>query len=160
MKRIKKLSTIVLTVCMMFTLFSVGSLAAAETEYPIEIHVMTMDERNDLMNQEGREVIIGGAYLSQNNVSGTNGSICAPFTADMTNMAFVLTSAPGATDYNVQLYAGAIGKGEYVSNYATVGVNNGVYFTGLTIGQEYYLKVSSNTLITSGCTAVYSMVTY
>lgn len=75
-------------------------------------------------------------------------------------MAFVVKSAPGALNYNVQLYAGVPGAGERASNYATIEVNNGVYFSGLTVGQSYYMKISSNTLPTAGCTAIYAMLMF
>lgn len=84
----------------------------------------------------------------------------APALALSICMAFVITSVPGASNYNVQLYTGTPGDGERVSNYAAVVVNNGVYFTGLTVGEVYCLKLSSNTLTTNSCTAVYSMFTY
>lgn len=157
MKRIRKILSVGLALCIVLC----GSAFAADAaEYPVEIHVMTLEERNELFDQSVEEVTAGAAYLSHNNQSGTNGSICAPFTADRTGMAFVLTSAPGAIDYNVQLYVGKPGEGERVSNYATVEVNNGVYFTNLTVGQEYYYKISSSTLVTNGCTAIYSMVAF
>lgn len=160
MKRVKNVTTLFLAVCTLLTFFSVNANAANGTEYPVKIHTMTMEERNAFEPQTGYTPAAGTAYLSQNNESGTNGSVCAVFNADKANMAFVITSAPGATNYNVQLYTGTPGEGVRVSNYAAVVVNNGVYFTGLTIGQIYYLQVSSNTLVTTGCTAVYSMFTY
>ena len=155
----KRTWSFVLAVCMMMAM--AGSAFAAEAqEYPVDIHVMTIEERNELFYQSGREPAVGTAYLSRNNESGTNGAVCAPFTADRTGMAFVLTSAPGAENYNVQLYVGEIGNGERVSDYATAEVNNGVYFTGLEIGESYYFKISSSTLVTSGCTAVYEMLAF
>jgi hypothetical protein len=129
-------------------------------DYPVEIHVMTEDERSAFEQQTEHTPVNGTAFLARNNAAGTNGNICASFTAELENVAIVLVSVPGATDYNIQLYEGAPGEGIRVSNYATVGVNNGAYFSGLTKGQEYYFKVSSNTLPTSGCTARYTMIQY
>lgn len=130
------------------------------SDYSVEIHVMTAEERNAFESQTEATPIVGTAFLSPNNEDGTNGSICAPFTAETANMAFVVKSAPGALNYNVQLYAGVPGAGERASNYATIEVNNGVYFSGLTVGQSYYMKISSNTLPTAGCTAIYAMLMF
>ena len=159
MQRIKKVITCFLTV---IVLLSVAGSANAmkSSDYPVEIHVMTAEERNAFESQTEATPIVGTAFLSPNNEVGTNGSICAPFTAETANMAFVVKSAPGALNYNVQLYAGVPGAGERASNYATIEVNNGVYFSGLTVGQSYYMKISSNTLPTAGCTAIYAMLMF
>lgn len=157
----KKIPLLLLTVCVMLASFNVAYAKSLDDQsYPIEIHVMTMEERNAFEQQNECDPVVGTAYLAQNNVSGTNGNICAPFTAEKENVAIVLVSVPGAENYNIQLYIGLPGEGERVSDYATVGVNNGVYFLGLTEGQEYYFKVSSSTLSTTGCTARYSMIQY
>lgn len=73
----------------------------------------------------------------------------APFTAKTADVAFVLYSAPGATDYNVRLCAGEPGAGKWASDAVTVKVNDGVRFSGLTVGQAYYMEVSSDTLSTA-----------
>lgn len=160
MPKIKKVVAALIAICSVVALCSIGALAVEEPSYPVEITVMTTENRNAYETQTEYVPTVGTAYLAQNNESGTNGSICAPFTAETTHMAFVLTSAPGAMNYNIQLYEGIPGEGERISDYATVDVNNGVYFSGLTVGQDYYIKLSSNTLQTSGCTAVYSMIMY
>ena len=159
MKNGKKFTRLFLMFGVLLTLCT-STFAAPATEWPVDIHVMTMEERAEMQDQTGDKVTIGTAYLSKNNTSGTNGNICSPFTAEKTGMAFVLINAPGATDYNVQLYVGKPGEGERVSNYATVDVNNGVYFTVLTIGAEYYIKISSSTLVTNGCTATYEAIAF
>lgn len=107
MQRIKKVITCFLTV---IVLLSVAGSANAmkSSDYPVEIHVMTAEERNAFESQTEATPIVGTAFLSPNNEAGTNGSICAPFTAETANMAFVVKSAPGALNYNVQLYAGVI----------------------------------------------------
>lgn len=129
-----------------------------KAEYPVQIHVMTPQERDAFSKQTAYIPTEGHAFLTQNNAAGTNGTICAPFQADKANMSFVLTSAPGTADYNIQLYAGTPGQGVPASSYAAVCVNNGVYFSGLTEGQNYYFKISSNTVPSGGCTAVYAML--
>lgn len=103
MQRIKKVITCFLTV---IVLLSVAGSANAmkSSDYPVEIHVMTAEERNAFESQTEATPIVGTAFLSPNNEAGTNGSICAPFTAETANMAFVVKSAPGALNYNVQLY--------------------------------------------------------
>ncbi len=159
--RSKRIPLFLLVICVILVPFNVAYAKSLDSQnYSIEIHVMTTDERNAFEQQSKYAPVIGTAYLAQNNAAGTNGNICAPFTAEKKNVALVLTSVPGAVNYNVQLYMGMPGEGERVSNYATVDVNNGVYFSSLTEGQKYYFKVSSNTLPTTGCTALYSMIQY
>ena len=86
---------------------------------------------------------------------------CAPFTADTTSVAFVITNAPGATSYNVQLYAGTPGSGYRVATYTPkIPINNGASFYALTVGQNYYFMISSDDVGASGCTATYSYYTF
>lgn len=156
MKKMQKLLALVLCVCALTALPGVSASAADAEEYPASIRVMTQEERSDFEKQSAdAQYAPATAYLPKNSPSGTNGNICAPFQAESDCVAFVLTSAPGAASYNVQLYVGAPAAGERVSDYAVVGVNNGVFFSGLTAGQDYYIKISSDTLATDGCTALY-----
>ncbi len=154
MKKLQRLLALALCVC---ALAALPAVSAADAEgYPASIRVMTQEERDDFEKQSAAaQYAQATAYLPKNNPGGTNGNICAPFQAQSGSVAFVLTSAPGAASYNVQLYAGAPGAGERVSDYAVVGVNNGVFFSGLTVGQDYYIKISSDTLAADGCTALY-----
>ena len=82
-------------------------------------------------------------------------------TADTTSVAFVITNAPGATSYNVQLYAGTPGSGYRVATYTPkIPINNGASFYALTVGQNYYFMISSDDVGASGCTATYSYYTF
>lgn len=62
-----------------------------EIEYPVEIHTITTDEKIAFESQTEYTPIVNTTYLSKNNESGTNRSICAAFNADKTNMKFVIT---------------------------------------------------------------------
>ena len=135
--------------CLSATLSS--ALAAA---FPVTLHNLTPSQREALRGQ-GQ---VGTAYLSQNNETGTNGSLCAPFTAQAASAVFVLTTAPGAENYNVQLYQGMPGEGKAASDYTVSPVNGGVCFTGLEPGKTYYMKISSSTLRSSGCTVAYELL--
>lgn len=135
--------------CLSATLSS--ALAAA---FPVTLHNLTPSQREALRGQ-GQ---VGTAYLSQNNETGTNGSLCAPFTAQAASAVFVLTTAPGAENYNVQLYQGMPGEGKAASDYTVSLVNGGVCFTGLEPGKTYYMKISSSTLRSSGCTVTYELL--
>lgn len=148
MMRFQKILSLAGAVCL------TGTLSAAAAPWPVDLHSITPSQREELRGQGS----IGTAYLSQNNHTGTNGSLCAPFTAQNTSAFFVLTAAPGAANYNVQLYEGTPGQGKAVSNYAVSPVDGGVCFTGLTPGREYYMKISSSTLVASGCTACYQLI--
>lgn len=135
--------------CLSATLSS--AVAAA---FPVTLHKLTPSQREALRGQ-GQ---VGTAYLSQNNETGTNGSLCAPFTAQAASAVFVLTTAPGAENYNVQLYQGMPGEGKAASDYTVSPVNGGVCFTGLEPGKTYYMKISSSTLRSSGCTVAYELL--
>ena len=135
--------------CLSATLTS--AMAAA---FPVTIHALCSSQREEL-EERGQ---VGTAYLAQNNETGTNGSLCAPFTARSTGAAFALASAPGAENYNVQLYQGAPGKGKAASTYTVSPADGGVLFTGLQPGKTYYMKISSSTLRSSGCTATYELL--
>ena len=132
---------------------------AEHTAYSVKTHAMTAKERSALDAQTEPVPAVGTAFLPRSSRDGASGNACAPFTAKTADVAFVLYSAPGATDYNVRLCAGEPGAGKWASNAVTVKVNDGVCFSGLTVGQAYYMEVSSDTLSTAGCTALYKCAT-
>lgn len=132
---------------------------AEHTAYSVKTHAMTAEERSALDAQTEPAPAVGTAFLPRSSRDGAIGNACAPFTAKAADVAFVLYSAPGATDYNVRLCAGEPGAGKWASDAVTVKVNDGVRFSGLTVGQAYYMEVSSDTLSTAGCTALYKCAT-
>ena len=132
---------------------------AAGSAYSVKVYAMTAAERSALDAQTEPAPAVGTAFLPRSSRDGASGNVCAPFTAKAADVAFVLYSAPGATDYNVRLCAGEPGAGKWASNAVTVKVNDGVRFSGLTVGQAYYMEVSSDTLSTAGCTALYKCAT-
>ena len=132
---------------------------AEHTAYSVKTHAMTAEERSALDAQTEPAPAAGTAFLPRSSRDGASGNACAPLTAKTADVAFVLYSAPGATDYNVRLCAGEPGAGKWASDAVTVKVNDGVCFSGLTMGQAYYMEVSSDTLSTAGCTALYKCAT-
>ena len=132
---------------------------AEHTAYSVKTHAMTAKERSALDAQTEPVPAVGTAFLPRSSRDGASGNACAPFTAKTADVAFVLYSAPGATDYNVRLCTGEPGAGKWASDAVTVKVNDGVRFSGLTVGQAYYMEVSSDTLSTAGCTALYKCAT-
>ena len=132
---------------------------AAGSAYSVKAYAMTAEERSALDAQTEPAPAVGTAFLPRSSRDGAIGNACAPFTAKAADVAFVLYSAPGATDYNVRLCAGEPGAGKWASDAVTVKVNDGVRFSGLTVGQAYYMEVSSDTLSTAGCTALYKCAT-
>ena len=132
---------------------------AEHTAYSVKTHAMTAEERSALDAQTEPAPAAGTAFLPRSSRDGASGNACAPFTAKSADVAFVLYSAPGATDYNVRLCAGEPGAGKWASDAVIVKVNDGVRFSGLTVGQAYYMEVSSDTLSTAGCTALYKCAT-
>lgn len=132
---------------------------AEHTAYSVKTHAMTAEERSALDAQTEPAPAAGTAFLPRSSRDGASGNACAPLTAKTADVAFVLCSAPGATDYNVRLCAGEPGAGKWASDAVTVKVNDGVRFSGLTVGQAYYMEVSSDTLSTAGCTALYKCAT-
>ena len=131
----------------------------AGSAYSVKVYAMTAEERSALDAQTEPAPAVGTAFLPRSSRDGASGNACAPFTAKTADVAFVLYSAPGATDYNVRLCAGEPGAGKWASKAVTVKVNDGVRFSGLTVGQAYYMEVSSDTLSTAGCTALYKCAT-
>ena len=132
---------------------------AEHTAYSVKTHAMTAKERSALDAQTDPAPAAGTAFLPRSGNGSTSGNICAPFTAKASDIAFVMYSAPGAANYNVRLCVGEPGSGEWASSSVTAAVNSGVRFSGLTIGQSYYMEVSSDTLSTAGCTALYKCAT-
>ena len=132
---------------------------AEHTAYSVKTHAMTAEERDALDAQTDPAPAAGTAFLPRSGNGSTSGNICAPFTAKASDIAFVMYSAPGAANYNVRLCAGEPGAGKWASKAVTVKVNDGVCFSGLTVGQAYYMEVSSDTLSTAGCTALYKCAT-
>ena len=132
---------------------------AAGSAYSVKVYAMTAEERSALDAQTEPAPAAGTAFLPRSSRDGASGNACAPLTAKTADVAFVLYSAPGATDYNVRLCAGEPGAGKWASDAVTVKVNDGVRFSGLTVGQAYYMEVSSDTLSTAGCTALYKCAT-
>lgn len=131
----------------------------AGSAYSVKVYAMTAEERSALDAQTEPVPAVGTAFLPRSSRDGASGNACAPFTAKTADVAFVLYSAPGATDYNVRLCTGEPGAGKWASDAVTVKVNDGVRFSGLTVGQAYYMEVSSDTLSTAGCTALYKCAT-
>ena len=131
---------------------------AEHTAYSVKTHAMTAGERDALDAQTDPAPAAGTAFLPKSGNGSTSGNICAPFTAKASDIAFVVYSAPGAANYNVRLCVGEPGSGEWASSSVTAAVNSGVRFSGLTVGQSYYMEVSSDTLSSAGCTAFYTMV--
>ncbi len=131
----------------------------AGSAYSVKVYAMTAEERSALDAQTEPVPAVGTAFLPRSSRDGASGNACAPFTAKTADVAFVLYSAPGATDYNVRLCAGEPGAGKWASDAVTVKVNDGVRFSRLTVGQAYYMEVSSDTLSTAGCTALYKCAT-
>lgn len=162
MKMKQKMMSVFLAACMVISVLSMSAMATDVEDYPIEVVVMTKEETLDRFGSLTRSVSgTGTAYLPKNNISGTNGNPCAPFTADTTSVSFVITNAPGATTYNVQLYAGSPGSGYRVATYTPdVPINNGASFYNLTVGTSYYFVISSNDVGNGGCTATYSFTTF
>ena len=131
----------------------------AGSAYSVKVYAMTAEERSALDAQTEPAPAVGTAFLPRSSRDSAIGNACAPFTAKAADVAFVLYSAPGATDYKVRLCAGEPGAGKWASDAVTVKVNDGVRFSGLTVGQAYYMEVSSDTLSTAGCMALYKCAT-
>lgn len=160
MKRIRKLASALLAMSMVLTVLAVGASATTPNDevetYPVKVRVLTQEETATMFSRALGQYVTGTAYLPKNNATGTNGNPCAPFVAEGTEVTFYITSAAGATSYNVQLYAGEPGTGYPVSTYTPqVPINNGAAFSDLTLGQKYYFMISSDDLVTASCTAYY-----
>ena len=83
----------------------------AGSAYSVKVYAMTAEERSALDAQTEPVPAVGTAFLPRSSRDGASGNACAPFTAKTADVAFVLYSAPGATDYYVRLCAGEPGAG-------------------------------------------------
>ena len=148
MKKIKRILSLVLAVCSIMSLMAVSTFASGPQDGVITCQILT-----------DSEVAKVCSVLPKSDHNGTKGNPCAPFVAEDTDVGFVITSAPGATTYNVQLYAGTPGSGYKVAEYnGRLPIGNGAYFINLTVGQSYYFMISSSDITTSGCTVTYQLV--
>ncbi len=159
MKKIRKLMSALLAMSMVFAMLAVNASAATHNDeseaYPVKVRVLTQEETDTMSSLALSKYVTGTAYLPKN-VAGVNGNPCAPFVAEGTEVTFYITNAPGATSYNVQLYAGEPGRGYRVATYTPrIPINNGAAFSNLMVGQKYYFMISSDDLISAGCTAYY-----
>ena len=157
MKKVKRILSLVLAVCSIMSLMAVSTFASGPQDGVITCQILTDSEVAKVCSV--RTTTTGTAYLPKSDHNGTKGNPCAPFVAEDTDVGFVITSAPGATTYNVQLYAGTPGSGYKVAEYnGRLPIGNGAYFIKLTVGQSYYFMISSSDITTSGCTVTYQLV--
>lgn len=155
MKKIRKFISLMLAVCAITSAMTIGVSATNAKDDNIICEMIT--EQTPQVYSV-RSISTGSAYLPKANSSGTNGNPCAPFVAEDTDVAFTIISAPGATTYNVQLYAGTPGRGYKVAEYdGKLPIQNGAYFRNLIVGQSYYFMISSYDISSNGCTATYEL---
>jgi hypothetical protein len=163
MKKTKMLLSLLLAVSLVLSTFCISAFASNIDAPTVNGYILSAEETAELIDSGLRSRIsqTGTAYLPLGNNAGTNGNPAAAFVADSTNVSFAIITAPGATDYNVQLYAGVPGSGYKVSQYySRVPINQGVALNNLVVGQNYYFMISSNSLTTNGCTATYTLSTF
>lgn len=156
MNKIKKAVGMAAAACLTISLLCSSAFAAEPVKPTISSGILTAQETAEIFATQSE--ITSTAYLPKNNGNGTNGNPAVQFVAEGNTVVFRITNAPGATDYNAQLYAGTPGSGYRVEQYyENVPINNAVACVTLIPGQSYYYVISSNSLITSGCTASYSL---
>lgn len=129
----------------------------ASGAFSVSGHVLTDEETVtfwQLHAQKAQLSMASTVYLPKN-MDGNQGNGTNRFTAASSTVSFVITNAPTAATYNVVL---TDASGKAVSTYAKeIPVNKPMIFQGLTMGETYSFKVSSNDCSISGCTANYEI---
>ena len=100
MKKVKKFLSVLCAACMAITLLP----SAMAADLPSEPNVYRLISAQDFNSIAPRSTATGRVMLPRSNSSGTNGVACSEFVADESNVSFTIDSAPGCTNYNVQLY--------------------------------------------------------
>lgn len=100
-------------------------------------------------------------YIPYNDGSGTSGQIAATFTAETSTVAFVLTSLGGGSNYAAALWKdnGSLPP-SLVADYGEYGFGTGFVQSGLTVGQNYFIKISSQTVPSPGVNGRYELYWY
>lgn len=157
MKKVKKFLSVLCAACMAITLLP----SAMAADLPSEPNVYRLISAQEFNSIAPRSTATGRVMLPRSNSSGTNGVACSEFVADESNVSFTIDSAPGCTNYNVQLYLGTIKDGgSQVYLFESVNIGAGASFSGLEIGKTYFFKVSSSTAPSSGSNASWTRKTY
>ena len=158
MKKTKKFLSIVCALCMIMAM-AAPAFAAND---PTTRHMPRTISVEEFMAIEPRTTLTGRVKLPKMNQDGTNGNSCAQFTADETDVSFVITEAPNTSTYNVQLYQGTISGGgsQVFIHEKDVNVGAGASFPDLTIGETYFFKVSSEDCPADGSNAKWTVKTF
>ena len=157
MKKVKKFLSVLCAACMAITLLP----SAMAADLPSEPNVYRLISAQEFNSIAPRSTATGRVMLPRSNSSGTNGVACSEFVADESNVSFTIDSAPGCTNYNVQLYLGTIKDGgSQVYLFESVNIGAGASFSGLEIGKTYFFKVSSSTAPSSASNASWTRKTY
>lgn len=155
----KHLFSLAMAIVMMFSL-SITSFAAeapVSDEFYVVGHVLTEEETAEFwqLHAQKAQLSMASTVFLPRNVDGNQGNGTNRFTAASSTVSFVITNAPTAATYNVVL---TDASGKAVSTYAKeIPVNKPMMFQGLTVGETYSFKVSSNDCSVSGCTANYEI---
>lgn len=157
MKKMKKILSMICAICMTMSLVP-GAMAASLPEVNHGNRVISAREFAAIVPLS---TATGKVMLPRTNAGGTNGVACSQFTADETDVSFTITSAPGCTTYNVQLYLGTIKDGgSQVYVFEQVNVGAGASFSDLEVGETYFFKVSSVDAPSSGSNASWTRKTF
>ena len=155
----KHLFSLAMAIVMMFSL-SITSFAAevpASDTFYVVGHVLTEEETAEFwkLHAQKAQISMASTVFLPRNVDGNQGNGTNRFTASSSAASFVITNAPTTATYNVVL---TDASGKAVSAYAKdIPVNKPIQFQGLTAGEAYSFKVSSNDCSASGCTANYEI---
>lgn len=129
----------------------------ASDMFYVSAHVLTEEETAEFwkLHAQNAQISMASTVFLPRNVDGNQGNGTNRFTAASSTVSFVITNAPTAATYNVVL---TDASGKAVSAYAKeIPVNKPITFQGLTVGETYSFKVSSNDCSVSGCTSNYEI---
>lgn len=165
MKKSKKFLSILCAVCIMLAT-AAPALAVNYPDYvPMEPPVtVTFDQIGDLNANTTTQVgdlEPAVLLLPYNSGSGISGASICFFTADTKNFSFAMRLTPGSggsgSNYHIQLWQiNPDGSETKIGDAVQYNFNDGPYWENkLTVGNEYYVKVSSTTVDRNGADCQY-----
>lgn len=163
MKNTKKILSMVLALMMLVSALSISASASSvldvDPNYQPEQFVGLIS-REEVLAKRGTSLLrlyeSSTCFIPYNPGSGTTGEIAVEFVADGSKAEFTLDCKYDG-DYNCQLYRVNTSGDTKVGSAVISSFGFGPTFKNLVIGATYYIKVSSQSVPTSGATGTYTL---
>ena len=154
----KRLMSLGMAIVMLVSL-SVSAFAAEERGTCGTVRGLTAEETEAIFNSREGEVIANSRTYMPRNVDGNQGNNCGSFTATTSEVAFRVKSVinGSASTYNVVMFEGVYPNGSVFCEYETSAIGNGVTFSDLRVGYDYYFVISSDDCTGNGVNVYYEV---